>query len=768
MKSFTPLASRRRTANWLPIAEHLLRAGFVALLFLAVLVPSDTPPDRGMFVAQSPGWGLLAMGVSLWLVFRRQPMPWSVVDTLGIGYLLWTAVAAVAVWGVGDLRAATNSFFQTAAFVLALLLGRQLLVGAEQRKSVLTVLLSLGSAMALLGLLQFFIFDPANREQIKAHPEMLLEPLGIFDHSSPEARRALDRALSPEPLGTFTLTNSLACFLTPWVIVLITAVSRSPARLPACSPAAAKVPHSDTLPEAPAGGRRALACGIAALAMLAACLWLTHSRMSILALLVGLVLLVMMRLAARSARHVATGIGVLVIVAVLVGAALTLAGNSSALAAARTSALYRFEYWQSTWAMIRDHWLVGVGPGNFKSVYPHYKLPQASEEIGDPHNFVLEVWATAGTPALLLLGALLATVLWRSWMKGEESGTWKPEVTEPTSAAASDERMAGRVDAKSSSRQFSPSFSTIWTLGGAMAAFLIVAVAGSLYSPTYLCILAPATALFFFALKPLVSDDLIPGALPIATVTMLVNLLAAGGIGFPGVAIPLAVLLVLVSHRSSPSLMLPTVPNTPASGHSFPIPATLTLAGSLVLYFSCYFLCYLPVMRADTVEIPQRMAADPFSPEVCRQIALAELEFVEHGSPERLGAMEEALDEAIRRDPRSHFSRIWAGDARLRAFRALQRRELLDAAIDNYAQAVERYPSWSFLHAQLAWAKHSAGDDAGAATAAQEALRLDDLCPHDDRKLRRQTLHDTAIAPLRILPLDEAMRRLAKRSPADR
>ena len=53
---------------------------------------------------------------------------------------------------------------------------------------------------------------------------------------------------------------------------------------------------------------------------------------------------------------------------------------------------------RATAAMIADHTLLGCGPGNFQEHYARYKLPQASETVGDPHNFLLEIWATAGTP----------------------------------------------------------------------------------------------------------------------------------------------------------------------------------------------------------------------------------------------------------------------------------------------------------------------------------------------------------------------------------
>ncbi len=57
-------------------------------------------------------------------------------------------------------------------------------------------------------------------------------------------------------------------------------------------------------------------------------------------------------------------------------------------------------------------------PGNFKSVYPHYKLPQASEEIGDPHNFMLEIAASVGLPGLLLFLALIFSLLFQRGRAG--------------------------------------------------------------------------------------------------------------------------------------------------------------------------------------------------------------------------------------------------------------------------------------------------------------------------------------------------------------
>ena len=52
------------------------------------------------------------------------------------------------------------------------------------------------------------------------------------------------------------------------------------------------------------------------------------------------------------------------------------------------------------------------GPAISPAPYLKYKLPEASEEIVDPHNLFLEVWATGGFWAVV---CLLAALAWGFW-----------------------------------------------------------------------------------------------------------------------------------------------------------------------------------------------------------------------------------------------------------------------------------------------------------------------------------------------------------------
>ncbi len=63
--------------------------------------------------------------------------------------------------------------------------------------------------------------------------------------------------------------------------------------------------------------------------------------------------------------------------------------------------------WSTAWRMIRDHFWLGVGAGNYGRFYPQYMAPTAQTFASQPSNFALEVWATLGLPAIVGLGVAL-------------------------------------------------------------------------------------------------------------------------------------------------------------------------------------------------------------------------------------------------------------------------------------------------------------------------------------------------------------------------
>ena len=61
----------------------------------------------------------------------------------------------------------------------------------------------------------------------------------------------------------------------------------------------------------------------------------------------------------------------------------------------------RLYMWQSGLAIVRDHWLTGVGPGQVKAVYPRYARPEAVRKTtSHVHNTPLQIAAERGVLGL--------------------------------------------------------------------------------------------------------------------------------------------------------------------------------------------------------------------------------------------------------------------------------------------------------------------------------------------------------------------------------
>ena len=77
---------------------------------------------------------------------------------------------------------------------------------------------------------------------------------------------------------------------------------------------------------------------------------------------------------------------------------------------------FRLKLWQASWAMLQDHWLLGVGLDNFLYQYrTRYILPEAWQEpdLNHPHNLILDFGLRLGLGGLVIL-FWLQTTFWRN------------------------------------------------------------------------------------------------------------------------------------------------------------------------------------------------------------------------------------------------------------------------------------------------------------------------------------------------------------------
>jgi len=161
------------------------------------------------------------------------------------------------------------------------------------------------------------------------------------------------------------------------------------------------------------GGRRWF-YGLTALVM-AVALVLTYSRG---AWLLGVPVSLLFLMALRGRRAFVLALGVLLLAAVVLLLVVGPGRLTSLLDTTGGTTFFRLQLWQSSWSMVRDHPVLGVGLDNFLYEYrTRYVLPSAWEEfnLSHPHNLVLDFWLRLGLPGLAVLAWLLVAFFRRGW-----------------------------------------------------------------------------------------------------------------------------------------------------------------------------------------------------------------------------------------------------------------------------------------------------------------------------------------------------------------
>ncbi|HEV2969972.1 MAG TPA: O-antigen ligase family protein [Pirellulales bacterium] len=728
-----------------------LLTGATALLVARPLVVSDGGPWPGDGQPFAALWIVLAVLWALGALGRpRLAVRFTWIDAVVVAFFAWWAWCAWLGSQNGAPRPSFNRLWEGVSTLMAFFLLRQLAPIGREARALVVVMIALGMLLASSAFHQYFVTMPEDRAEFTAHPETMLQQAGIepMAPESAEFKAFKARLESREPFATFSLTNSLAAYLAPWLIltlgVAVSGIARKPpgtvpffgvlGKKGDCPPFRRR--FSDRLTEK----RVWLAAAVCAVPITGALL-LTRSRSAWIAAAVGAGFVCVAPTAtsanARRTRWMlVAGIAALSL-ACIGGLAIW---RPDIVEPAFRSFRFRLEYWQSTLGMIRDHPLVGCGPGNFGEYYEFYKLPIASEEIKDPHNFLFEVAANAGLPALILLLASLAGFAWRISPLSPCGRGAGGEGSEPTNARSFGEfRYEG--DAIS------------WILGGAaLGVVLGMALNHVLGFPIRLeemiaGVLFGGVAVAIF--RSWIQDGILPPSLlAIGVAVLLVALLAVGGMTFGGVAGTLWLLMALALNATDP----------PGARHNLPWFASLAFfAGTAALTVAQHQTGYEPVMDCDTAlraagsaktaeELEKQLriatAADPWAIEPCRLLSRLKLQqWTQSGPPAerdrtRLNDFETFVKHWLGLNRRSSAAWLETGLEWLQVYKDVPNQQVYARkAIESLQRAAELYPNSAYIHAQLAAALEATGNRDKAQAAARDALRLDDLMLHEDKKL---------------------------------
>jgi len=505
------------TIRWAAVLRAIVLGGAVTLIVITALIPSESAISDGTYAPLAAGWCLLLVvwAAATWLDGKPAiQIGWT--ECVGAALIGWHSLAALVSLGQTNGRQALNAHWLILGYGLTAFLVRQTVRTAEQARSLVAVMIWLATLLACLGLFQYFYSMPMLRREYEQDAPAILAANGISAESdSPQRKLFEDRLRSKEPLATFALTNSLAGVLAPWLVATLAVGLANFGRRE----------QWQTL------------LGLAVVAaILAGCLVLTKSRTAFLALLVGLALVALYGRGksqwARLDWRIPAGLAG---TAIVIGLVAVYSGglDLQVLSESPKSVRYRIEYWQATARVIGDYPIFGCGPGNFQETYAVHKLPQASETVADPHNVLLEIWATAGTPAVALLVALLAAFavdVSAAARAGQRSPIWQSETpVAPAQWIVFGGAAAGLLLAPlvasglgyplEGISQSLRSLPVVWPLGA-----MLLAAACWLFGPW------------------IARGELTLAALVIPQIVLCINLLAAGALVFPAVITTLLVL----------------------------------------------------------------------------------------------------------------------------------------------------------------------------------------------------------------------------------
>ena len=313
--------------------------------------------------------------------------------------------------------------------------------------------------------------------------------------------------------------------------------------------------------------------------------------------------------------------------------------------------------------------LAGLWSGELQGVLrARYKLPEASEVVSDPHNFLLEVAATAGLPALVLFAAI--AVLGAVDVRRAKRADRKTLTLDAGNHA--DHNGAGR-----------PAVVPVYA-GLAVGTVLAIPAGwagGETLDLAIVWLTLPVMGLIVWLLHPWVRGGTLSiGQVAIAMAALLINLLAAGGIGFPGLGQNVWILAAIV-------LNLAESPLNEARGALVrrKLMKVGGFAAALLLAGACYVTMYRPVLAArghladarlrtwdrqlQETELWAAAAADRWWARPCEDLAmLAVAGWTEEPSARGLDAFEAAMAESLDRDRDSNRLHWLHGDGLLRMF----------------------------------------------------------------------------------------------------
>lgn len=300
---------------------------------------------------------------------------------------IWIAVSAFR----GDDRFAAMVIGANLLATLSLLWATQQLV-RDWRSLRLVAGIAFGLLLVCTahGVIDQLVELPIRQQNLRRNAAEMLEIMRITPGSF-EADRIMKKITNGELLGFGASVNTFAAVMVTLLIV---------------SAGAAIQCFSDR--EEPAAGG-AVVAGLAAAALV---IYWTDSRTAYATPLLAAGLIGLLAVAGRTLALHRRTVTIAVIAIIAAGIAYLVHHGLKHGTLFHDSLNFRWRYWVGSWGVWLERPAIGVGLDSFQYHYLAHRLPVASEEIKDPHNFLVRAFTEAGAIGGVLVLLWIGRSLW--------------------------------------------------------------------------------------------------------------------------------------------------------------------------------------------------------------------------------------------------------------------------------------------------------------------------------------------------------------------
>ncbi len=352
---------------------------------------------------------------------------------------MWAALAAITAMSAvafADAFSAANHYAALAGacdFTMNLIAGWTIVLlcnSPNRRALAISVLATLGAALAFKGLYQHFVEIPQTIAQFSRHPNRWLVNVGIRPGSS-AVRLFIARLKSREVSGFGSDNDQFGEALIPLILLnLMLALAwyflrRKSRDLPPLTPRTTAKRTAGIQPSAAATTANTLVIGsiFAGIILLAelAVLWFTRSKGSIAATVLCVIALIAGFAGAKYVQRLGYRLFWFMVLLAVAGAGLLVAYGITFHGLPTKDLLFRWQYWNGAVGIILHHVWNGVGLNNFGYYYTRYKWPSAPEDVKDPHNIFVRIASELGMPAALIFIFLVGLWFYRVFGRSTEN-----------------------------------------------------------------------------------------------------------------------------------------------------------------------------------------------------------------------------------------------------------------------------------------------------------------------------------------------------------